>query len=102
METNYKISDNGKPKVSFSKEFKSLAQFDRVTGATFKIGKETLFISESKVNSHRESVERSFHISLRQDGVGRNIGEYSLSQMQFNKEELLIVRDNINKLIEQD
>jgi len=101
VETNYKIGDNGKPRVNFSKEYKGLTQYN-IHNGKFNIGKVTLFLAEYKINSLRGVGDRSFIISLRQDGRGRDIGEYKQSQMKFNKDELMNVRDNINKMLNEE
>ena len=101
MDTSYEIGSNGKPRVEFSKECKGVTQFNRTTGKIFKIGKETLFLTEYKINSPKEVIERSFRMSLKQDGINDNAGEYRIAQMKLNKEELTNIRDNINKILNE-
>lgn len=100
MKTEFKVGENGKPRVNFSKEYGSLTQFDRITGDSFNIEKVTLFLSESKINSPIKVTDRSFIFSMRQDGKGKDKGKYKNSQMQFNKVELGYIRDSINKMLE--
>jgi len=92
-----KIGKNGKPSYKISREYSSMTTYRGVHKKPFYIKKDNLFISELKVNS-RNSV-RKFIISIRRDGTNENDREYILSQMVFDEEELIQVRDCINNIL---
>ena len=102
MEINYKVGDNGKPRVNFSKDYSGLTQYNHISSEKFNIGKVTLFLAEYNLNNPTENDKREFVMSLRQDGRSKNIGEYRLSQMKLNKDELIDIRNNINKMLDEE
>ncbi|MFI2856918.1 hypothetical protein ACH6EH_07230 [Paenibacillus sp. JSM ZJ436] len=62
----------------------------------FPYKQENMFISEFKVNGRKE---RKFVISIRLDGEGSEIGRFKLSQMDFNEDQLLELRNKIDELL---
>lgn len=62
----------------------------------FPYKQQNMFISEFKVNG---SEERKFVVSIRLDGEGSESGRVKLSQMNFNENELLELRNNIDELL---
>lgn len=98
MNVNYKIKENGKPTLHISRD-ESGVTFNQTTGDKFKYTKSNLFIAESKINNPRRKGQRNFVLSVRLDG---DCGDYKMSQIKFNEEELPILRDNINKILNED
>lgn len=92
-----KIGTNGKPSYKISREYSSMTTYRSVHSIPFHVKKDNLFISELKVTP--KSNIRKFKISIRRDGTDKNDREYILSQMGFDEEELIQVRDCINNIL---
>ncbi|MBD5589357.1 hypothetical protein [Clostridium botulinum] len=101
MKVNYKIKENGKPSVAFSKEG-HYTSFNLLTNEHFSYKKQNLFLHESKLNSNNSNKDRRFTISIRQDGDNKEVKKYKMAQMNLNEEELTIIRDNINKMLDDN
>jgi hypothetical protein len=92
-----KTGTNGKSSYKISREYSSMTTFRGINRVPFYIKQDNMFITELKVNS--KIPERKFIISIRRDGKGKNDREYILSQMEFNTNELLQVRDCIDNIL---
>jgi len=96
MDINYKIKDNGKPSVSFKNAGMS-GTLSPMSSKQFNYSAVNLFISEFRVNP--EINKRKFMIVMRMDGSHKNKGEYRMAQMGFDESELLELRNNIDKML---
>lgn len=78
----------------------SIHLYKRVSCTTgnMKVKCKNLFIRELKVNSPSTNPERSFVMSIRQDGVEN--GNYKLSQIHLTKKDLIRVRNSINDILD--
>ncbi|HID0881284.1 TPA: hypothetical protein ACXDAY_002236 [Clostridium botulinum] len=101
MEVNYKIKENGKPSVAFSKEGLYIS-FNLLTKEYFNYKKQNLFLHESKLNSNNSNKDRRFTISIRQDGDNKEVKKYKMAQMDLKEDELIVVRNNINKILDDN
>lgn len=91
MKIEYRVKENGKSCINLIKTTKGK------TG-DFNHNKQNLFLNEYKLNNNN-SKERRFVVSIRLDGCGKNDGYYKMSQMNFNKEELEELRNQIDKIL---
>ncbi|APR02581.1 hypothetical protein RSJ2_3944 (plasmid) [Clostridium botulinum] len=101
MKVNYKIKENGKPSVAFSKEG-HYTSFNLLTDEHFNYRKQNLFLHEMKLNNNNSNKDRRFTISIRQDGDNKEVKKYKMAQMNLNEEELTIIRNNINKMLDDN
>lgn len=100
MDVDYRIKNNGKMGIKFTKNYRSLTQYDFITHKSpFHCKRTVLNLSEIKVNSPRKIEGRKFILSLREDGCKDNEGEYKLTQTDLSEEELISLRNNIDLLL---
>ncbi|HCL4455174.1 TPA: hypothetical protein N2D10_003201 [Clostridium botulinum] len=99
MRVDYKMKENGKPSVTFSKEG-HYTNFNFSTKECFNYNRQNLFLHELKQNCNNLNKNRCFTISIRQDGNNKEAGKYKMAQMNLEEDELIIIRDNINKILE--
>lgn len=92
------IKPNGKPCVKISKEINGIIH-NGINNTKFHCGKENLFIIEQKVNSPIIDAKRNFIVSIRRDGIKNNQGEFILSQMSFDEDELQKLRESIDSIL---
>lgn len=97
LKVKNEIGQNGKPFVRLSKDCSGTVRKSRDN--KFNFNRDNLFIIEYKVNSPNLNPDRKFVISIRKDGSGINQGETMMSQMSLNKDELLILRENIDYIL---
>lgn len=90
----HKIKENGKPVIYISrKESATLGGFKE---EKFKYNQSNLIISESKISNPRTKDDRSFVLVVRLDGDN---DKYKMSQMSFDKNELLVLKDSIDEIL---
>jgi hypothetical protein len=95
MEIIMSIKENGKSHIHIYKD--GNGTLSPWGDSKFNYKKRNMFISEYGVSG--ESNERKFAISIRVDGRDSNEGEYKLTQMNFNEDELRNLRDSIDILL---
>jgi len=98
MNVEYKLKENGKPLVTF-KNTRMSGTLSPMNSNKFNYSAVNLFISEFRVSS--EMNERKFIIAMRMDGTYKNKGQYRATQMGFDENELMELRDNIDKLLNE-
>lgn len=96
METFFRINTNGKPMAKLYKDNSSTI-FSK-NNILFHYSRANMFINEFKTNSLIKQ-QRSFAITIRLDGNYKNSGEYKMSQMEFTEEELIKLRNNIDRIL---
>lgn len=96
MEFNYSIGHNGKPKIHISKDIHSTLFSGN--NKTFKCKKVAMTILESNVRSIRPQ-PRKFVISIRMDGERENEGQFRLSQMSFDYDDLQELYNQIGVML---
>ncbi|HDK7314166.1 TPA: hypothetical protein PTV97_003302 [Clostridium botulinum] len=102
MKVDYKIRESGKPSVTFSKEG-HYTSFNLVTKECFESNKRNLFLLEQKIKRYNNlNKNRAFCIGVRHDGTYKDAGKYKVAQMDLNEEELITIRDNINKILDDN
>lgn len=91
------IKDNGMSCLHMMKEGNGI--INASGDNRFEYCRQSLFISEYKINKSNIDNERKFVLSVRLDGGKKDEGRCKLTQMNFNEFELFALRNRIDEML---
>lgn len=92
MNVQTQRQQNGKIATTLSKKGYSII-------GGFHCEKVNMFISELSKSRPTEEMLRKFVLSIRLDGTKEDSGKHKLTQMSFDEQELMQLRDEIDKVL---